>query len=77
LGHEHRLSLVGHNTGLNVHELPMIVASDTTELKANMVICLEPVIGPYYHLQDQYLVTENGGQLLSDKFNTDEMFIIR
>ena len=67
---------MGHNTGLNVHELPMIVASDETELTADMVICLEPVIGPYWHIQDQYLVTENGGQLLSDKFDTDDMSII-
>jgi Xaa-Pro dipeptidase len=75
-GYEHHLPMVGHNIGLDVHELPMIVASDRTKLKANMVICLEPVISPYYHIQDQYVVTESGGQLLSDKFNTDEMFII-
>jgi Xaa-Pro aminopeptidase len=75
-GYKHHLPLVGHNIGLDVHELPVIVASDKTPLKANMVICLEPVISPYYHLQDQYLLTEKGGQLLSDKFNTDGMFVI-
>jgi Xaa-Pro aminopeptidase len=77
LGYEHGLSLVGHNVGLNEHEHPMLVASETAELKKNMVFCLEPVIQPHYHIQDQYVLTETGGKLLSDKFNTDEMFIIQ
>lgn len=75
-GLEHTLSLVGHNIGLECQEDPMIVASDTREIKADMVISLEPCIGPNYHIQDQFLVTDEGTRLLSDKFNTDEMFII-
>jgi Xaa-Pro aminopeptidase len=75
-GYAHPISLIGHNTGLNVHDLPMFVASDHMRLETNMVFCLEPVIGPYWHIQDQYLLTEDGGQLLSDKFDTTEIFVI-
>lgn len=75
-GHEHTLSLAGHSIGLNLHDDPMIVISDETELQTNMVIVLEPVIGPYYHIQDQIVITDKGSRLLSDQFDTKEIFII-
>jgi hypothetical protein len=30
----------------------------------------------YWHIQDMILVTSSGPQLLSDRFSTDEMFVI-
>ena len=80
VGLEHPLpvgTMIGHSIGLNIHEDPMILPSYTTELQANMVINLEPVVGQaFYQIQDHYLLTDSGSQLLSDKFNTDEMYII-
>ena len=40
-----------------------------------MVLALEPHVG-YWHLQDLIVVTKDGPQLLSDRFNTDDMFVI-
>jgi hypothetical protein len=40
-----------------------------------MVLALEPHVG-YWHIQDMILVTQAGPQLLSDRFSTDEMFVI-
>jgi Xaa-Pro aminopeptidase len=75
-GFDHPLRLVGHGIGLDVHEYPMIVASETAKLQANMVVCLEPVIGPYYHIQNQFLLTQDGLRCLSDRFSTDHLYVI-
>ena len=40
-----------------------------------MVLALEPHVG-YWHLQDLILVTPAGPTVLSDRFSTDEMFVI-
>jgi hypothetical protein len=40
-----------------------------------MVLALEPHVG-YWHIQDMILVTPAGPKLLSDRFSTDEMFVI-
>lgn len=40
-----------------------------------MVIALEPFVDPW-HLQDMFLVTDDGAQLLSDRFNTENLFVI-
>jgi len=40
-----------------------------------MVGVLEPRFYGY-HIQDTFLVTDDSPVLLSDKFNTDEMFVV-
>jgi len=44
-------------------------------LEDGMVLALEPHVG-HWHLQDLIVITTDGPQLLSDRFNTDDMFVI-
>jgi Xaa-Pro aminopeptidase len=71
----HHRALLGHNMGIWTHEDPMLVAGDQRELKKGMVVVLEPRFFGY-HIQDTFLVTDDKPVLLSDKFNTDEMFVV-
>jgi Xaa-Pro aminopeptidase len=75
-GYPDRVSLVGHSVGSWWHQQePYIVSTCNDVLEAGMVLALEPHVG-YWHLQDLVRVTPDGPQLLSDRFNTDEMFVI-
>jgi hypothetical protein len=40
-----------------------------------MVLALEPHVGDW-HLQDLMVMTRDGPQLLSDRLDTDAMFVI-
>ncbi len=40
-----------------------------------MVLALETHVG-YWHLQDLIEITPEGPTLLSDRFNTDAMFVV-
>ncbi|MEE8302749.1 MAG: Xaa-Pro peptidase family protein [Candidatus Tectomicrobia bacterium] len=75
-GYHDRISLVGHSVGAWWHQQePYIVPNCHQELEAGMVLALEPHVG-YWHLQDMIEVTPEGPKLLSDRFSTDEMFVI-
>jgi Xaa-Pro aminopeptidase len=75
-GYTARVSLVGHGVGPWWHQQePYIVGTCHQELEAGMVLALEPHVG-YWHIQDMVLVTPDGPTLLSDRLNTDEMFVI-
>jgi hypothetical protein len=39
-----------------------------------MVVCLEPILDGYWHLQDEVLIGDAGPTLLSDRFDTDALF---
>ena len=55
----------------------MIFPFNTMELKAGMVIVMEPIVDrALYQIQDHVLVTEDGRRLLSDKYRVDELFVI-
>jgi Xaa-Pro aminopeptidase len=54
---------------------PYIVPTCHQTLEAGMVLALEPHVG-YWHLQDLIEITADGPRLLSDRFNTDEMFVV-
>jgi Xaa-Pro aminopeptidase len=70
-------SLVGHSTGVWWHqEEPMLVPNEPQPLEAGMVICLEPVLHGFWHIQDEVLITDHGSELLSDLFDTDTMLIM-
>ncbi len=71
----HHRALLGHNMGIWTHEDPMLVAGDARPLKKGMVVVLEPRFYGY-HIQDSFLVTDSSPVLLSDKFDTDEMFVV-
>jgi Xaa-Pro aminopeptidase/Xaa-Pro dipeptidase len=71
-----RTSILGHSIGIEVHEEPMIVQAKTGTLQAGMVICIEPLILQQYHIQDQLLITQDGVEVLSTGFNTEELFVI-
>jgi methionyl aminopeptidase len=75
-GFKDRLNVVGHGIGPWWHQQePYIVAHTDAILETGMVLALEPGVS-YWRLQDLILITNNGPELLSAKFNTDEMFVI-
>lgn len=70
-------SLVGHSIGVWWHqEEPMFVPHETRALRANMVVCLEPILEDFWHLQDQVLITEDGPELMSSDFDTSALFVM-
>jgi Xaa-Pro aminopeptidase len=74
-GHPRVAGLVGHSIGVWWHqEEPMLVPSETRRLRAGMVVCLEPILDGYWHLQDEVLIGDAGPTLLSDRFDTDALF---
>ena len=75
-GYPDQISLVGHSVGAWWHQQePYIVPTCHQELEAGMVLALEPHVG-FWHLQDLVEITSDGPNLLSDRFNTDEMFVV-
>jgi Xaa-Pro aminopeptidase len=75
-GYSARVSLVGHSVGPWWHQQePYLVPTCHQELEAGMVLALEPHVN-YWHLQDLIEITPEGPNLLSDRFHTDEMFVV-
>jgi Xaa-Pro aminopeptidase len=75
-GYHDRVSLVGHGVGPWWHQQePYLVRTNHQALEEGMVLALEPHVG-YWHIQDMILVTPAGPTVLSDRFSTDEMFVI-
>lgn len=69
--------LAGHSTGVWWHqEEPIFRQGETTRLKPGMVVCLEPILEEYWHLQDQILITDSGPEILSETFPIDELFVM-
>jgi Xaa-Pro aminopeptidase len=76
-GYTDAASLAGHSTGIWWHqEEPIFHPGEETELQPGMVVCLEPIVDGFWHVQDQILVTEDGAELLSDEFDTSELFVM-
>ena len=70
--HEYFLHSVGHGLGMRVHDAP----SARTELRPGMIVTIEP--GVYIaeealgvRIEDDYLITEDGAELLSDDLPAD------
>jgi Xaa-Pro aminopeptidase len=73
---EYTAPLVGHGVGAWFHQQePMLIRARHIPLEEGMVLAVEPY-RDYWHIQDIVLVRKNGPLLLSDKFQTEEMFII-
>jgi Xaa-Pro dipeptidase len=79
------LNIVGHGTGMEIHELPWLgergaVYSSETVLEPGMVFCVEPVIagmdGPDWNagifiVEDKVLVTQTGHEVLTNSLSKD------
>jgi Xaa-Pro dipeptidase len=71
---------IGHSFGVELHENPMIRPGDKTRLAPGMVINIEPfVFDPDrigYHVEDLFVVTEDGYRLLTLGFPPEELPVI-
>jgi Xaa-Pro aminopeptidase len=73
-GMQYTTLLAGHSVGCWWHQQePVIARGNLRRLEDGMVIAMEPHIN-HWHIQDMFIVREQGPELLSDKFNTDELF---
>jgi Xaa-Pro aminopeptidase len=69
--------LVGHSIGVWWHqEEPMLTPNEPRQLRAGMVVCLEPILDGFWHLQDEILIRDEGPELISAGFNTDELYVL-
>jgi Xaa-Pro aminopeptidase len=68
--------LIGHSVGAWFHQQePIMRRGSTIELETGMVLALEPYFESY-HIQDLVVVEAGGCRLLSDRFDTRELFVI-
>lgn len=79
------LNIVGHGTGMEVHELPWLGEADdvytaSTVLEPGMVVCIEPVIAGMdspewkagaFIVEEKVLVTETGFEILTTDLGKD------
>jgi Xaa-Pro aminopeptidase len=66
--------LAGHSVGCWWHQQePVIARGNLRRLEEGMVIAMEPHVN-HWHIQDMFLIRNDGPELLSDKFNTDDVF---
>ena len=64
---------IGHSFGVELHENPMLRPGDKTVIESGMVINIEPVMvdrerRSLYHVEDLFVVTDDGFRLLSHGF---------
>jgi Xaa-Pro aminopeptidase len=70
----------GHSVGLMIHERPIIGPHETIPYEAGMVSTVETRvrwpgrIG--YHVEDLFLITEDGPEWLSDAFDNEEILVV-
>ena len=82
-----RWTSIGHNIGLDLHEMPGIGKDNDAVLQPNQVICIEPffyhdggfpiwTVPNKYGCEDQVLVTETGHDVLSsDEFISRDIWV--
>ena len=82
-----RWTSIGHNIGLDLHEMPGIAKGNESGLQVNQVICIEPffyhdggfpiwTVSNKYGLEDQVLVTNDGHEVLSsDDFISRDIWV--
>lgn len=74
-GHPRVAGLVGHSIGVWWHqEEPMLVPSEARPLRPGMVVCLEPILDGFWHLQDEILIRDDEPELISTRFDTGGLF---
>ena len=74
-GHPQVAGLVGHSIGVWWHqEEPMLVPAEGRPLRADMVICLEPILDGFWHLQDEILIRDDAPEVISTRFDTSTLY---
>lgn len=66
------VNFVGHGIGITLHESPYISRYHDEILLPGMVLCIEPLTsinGTGYQVEDEIIVTEEGYELITDKFD--------
>jgi Xaa-Pro dipeptidase len=75
------VDFVGHGLGLTLHEEPYIGRYSDTELKENMVLCVEPIyIIPNvcgYQLENEVIVTAEGCRVITNKHDYHHLPVIK
>lgn len=70
----------GHSVGLMIHERPIVAPNEDIPYEAGMVSTIETRvrwpgrIG--YHMEDLFLITEDGPEWLSDAFDNEEILVV-
>ena len=68
--------LMGHGVGPWWHQQePILVRRSNVVLEEGMVLALEPR-KDHWHIQDMVVVRKVGPELISDKFSTEQLFVI-
>ena len=72
---------IGHSFGVELHEYPMLRPGDKTPIEAGMVINIEPVMvdrerKSLYHVEDLFVVTDDGFRLLTHGFPPEELPVL-
>lgn len=71
---------IGHCVGIGIHESPLLQPYEEWRLEPNMTFCIEPrysVPGVgVFHIEDLVRITETGSDVLSDLYDTSELFVI-
>lgn len=73
------INFVGHGLGVTLHEEPYISKFHDTELKAGMVLAIEPIYFPKgegYQVEDIVIVTPTGYELVTNGVSTSNLIII-
>ncbi|WP_439360405.1 M24 family metallopeptidase [Bradyrhizobium sp. DASA03007] len=80
LGLNFKMVFVGHSFGVENHEFPMIRPGEKAKLEVGMVFNIEPMVsdadGSMYHIEDLFVVTEQGPRLLTLGFGSREIPVI-
>ena len=75
------VDFVGHGLGLTLHEEPYIGRYSDTELKENMVLCVEPIyVIPNvcgYQLENEIIVTKEGCKVITNKYDYRRLPVIK
>lgn len=75
-GIEYPASLVGHSMGAWFHQQePVLRSGGKTVLEDGMILAIEPQ-RLHWHIQDLIVIENGKPRLLSDKFPTDQPFVI-
>lgn len=75
-----RMPHIGHSFGVELHENPMLRPGDKTRLRPGMVINIEPFVFDAdrigYHVEDLFVVTDDGYRLLTLGFPPEELPVL-
>ena len=71
-----RVAIAGHGVGAWWHQqAPYLVSACDTPIEAGMVLAFEPHVNEL-HLQDMYLIRDDGQENLSPRFGTDAPLVV-